>query len=382
MSRKSDRASPFTGAGSTELRPRVILKTHSGVRRPGIFSVLVARCTSATQPSDQATVAKRLAAEFKGVARDTLKGATLGERGAAFHVVWMARPQQLGFLTSNLFWSWKGHVIRALTPCDSDDDANAFLELSTEERVIYLKYYLEGDGAILMSFARELLSRGSLTEEDLVRTDLLERNLEGIWKEYLDLSTNITERVRLRQKLQRQPYDTSTRRHKTYPHLIPLEDLGLVVRSESKGMDIFTPAVSNGWTPLRTMAKGFPTIKDLEVSIDRGEHCTILAEAMFPGHRRFSQRDDLAPLLQATIEGYRALSIGGAVIHPIDAISDICYAQMLFRKQVLVTRRDIDSALAELQTQHPKEVRFHVDRMGRPAFVVIDDELVDNLLST
>ena len=369
-------------AGSIELRPRVILKTHSGVRRPGIFSVLVARCTSPTQPADQGTVVKRLAEEFKSVSRDSLKGATVGERGAAFHAVWMARPQQLGFLTSNLFWSWKGHVLRTLVTCNSDAGTSAFLELSPAEQVIYLKYYFEGNGAILVSLARELISRGGLAEENLVRTDLLERNLEVIWKEYLDLSTNIAERVRLRQKLQGQKYDTSTRRHKTYPHLMPLEDMGLVTRTESGEGDAFVPVVRNGRTPLQTLVEGFPSIKELEASIDQGEHCSILAGVMFPGHRRLSLREDLAQLMHTTIESYRALSISGSVLHPIDAITDICYARMLSKQQVLVTRQDIDGALAELQRQHPKEVRFHVDRLGRPAYIVIDDELVGDLLST
>lgn len=363
------------------MRPRVILKTHSGVRRPGIFSVLVARCTSATQPVDPGNLIKNLAAEFKHVSRDSLKGARLGEHGAAFHVVWMARPEQLGFLSSNLFWSWKGHVIRILNDCDADTEISTFLELSPAEQVIYLKYYLEGDGAILMSLARELLARGGLTEDALVQTDLLERSLQGIWNEYLDLTTNITERVRLREKLKRQRYDTTTRRHKTYPHLIPLEDMGLVVRDKVHGRDVFTPAICNSRTPLQTIVEAFPTIKDLETSIEQSKHFSILAEVMFPDHRRFSQREDLAVLVRTAIESYRAMRMGGAVIHPIDAITDICYAQMLLRQQVLVTRSDIDSVLIQLQAQHPKEVRFHVDRLGRPAYIVVDNGLVENLLS-
>ena len=381
MSRRSARALQFTAAGSTELKPRVILKTHSGVRRPGIFSVLVVRCTSASHPADQGNLVQRLAAEFRHVSRDSLKGAAFGERGAAFHAVWMAKPEQLGFLTSNLFWSWKGHVIRILTSRDADAETSAFLNLNSAEQVIYLKYYLEGDGAILISLARELVSRGGLTEDDLVQTDLLEKSLLKIWQEYLDLSTNITERVRLRQKLRRRRYDTSTRRHKTYPHLIPFEDMGLLVREKVDKKDVFTPTAYDGKTPLKTMVEAFPTIKALEDSIDRSEHCSILAEMIFPGHRRFSQSRDLAMLMRATIESYRVLSSNGIAIHPIDAITDICYAQMLFRQQVFVTRQDIDGVLAELQTQHPKEVRFHVDRLGRPAYIVVDDGLVQDLVS-
>jgi len=326
-------------------------------------------------------VIKRLAAEFQHVPRDELKGAKLGERGAAFHAVWMAKPQQLGFLTSNLFWSWKGHVVRILTSSDENADARAYLELGPAEQAIYLKYYLEGDGAILISLARELLFRGSLTEADLVQTDLLEQALRGIWEEYLDLSTNITERVELRHKLQRQRYDTSTRRHKTYPHLIPLEDMGLVVRSQLDDRDIFEPTVCDGRKPLRTLVEGFPTIRELESSIDRGEHCAILAEVMFPGYRRFSQQEDLAALRQTTFENYRNLRSSGVAIYSIDAITDASYAQMISKQGVLVTRRDIDGVLTDLQAQYPQEVRFHVDRLGLPAYIVIADELVEQILS-
>lgn len=236
----------------------------------------------------------------------------------------------------------EGHVVHVLTTCDADADARAFPELNPVKQVICLKYYLEGDGAMLIELARELLSRGSLTQEDLVHSDLLEQVLRRICEEYLDLSTNITKRVGLRQRLQRQRYDTSTRRHKTYPHLVPLEDMGLVVRSKLDNYDIFAPVVCDGRTPLQALTERFPTIRDLESAVDRGEHRAILAEVMSAGYRQFSQQEDLTVLTRTIFENCRRLRDSGAAIYAIDSTADASYAQMLANQNVLVTRQDID----------------------------------------
>ena len=364
---------------STELKPRVILKTHTGVRRPGIFSVLVARCTSPTNPGNQTTIARRLAIEFKHVPSKDLGGVKLGERGAAFHVVWMARPQQLGFLTSNLFWSWKGHVLRALSHADEYDDPREFLQLNPAERLIFLKYYLEGDGAILIALAQELVSRGQLTERDLVRTDLLEERLQDIWSQYLKITTHISERVGIRRRLQQQRYDPTTRRHKTYPHLAPLEDMGLVVRDKVEGLDVFYPLVVDGRSLLKRLVEGFPSVWDLETSIARGEHYAVIAGAICAKYRRPSLQNDTPAITKAIAKSYHTLGVNGVVLHSIDAIADLCFAKMLCADGLLVTRKDIDQNLTSLQSEYAKEVRFHVDRLGRPAYVVISNELIDEL---
>ena len=363
------------------MKPRVILKTHSGVRRPGAFSVLVAKCTSPTHPGNQAEIAKKLAAEFQHVPSEDLGGAKLGERGAAFHFVWMAKPGQLGFLASNLFWSWKGHVIHTLSSSHEFGNPRDYLRLSPAEQLIFLKYYLEGDGAILVSLAQELISRGQLTERDLVQTDLVEQMFHGIWSQYLESTTNISERVGLRLKLGRQRYDTTTRRHKTYPHLVPLEDMGLLVRDKTEGQDVFSPVFMNGQAPLQTLLERFPTIWELESSIEHGELCAVIADAMHSEYCRFSLREDSVAVMRMVAESYHNLSTNGMVLHTKDAIADLCYAKMLSEDGILVTRSDIDDTLAALQTEYPTEVRFHVDRLGRPAYIVMANELVNELRS-
>ena len=309
-------------------------------------------------------------------------GALLGARGAAMYAVWMAKPGQLGLLTDSLFWSWKGHVIRALSDCEYDSDSADFLELNPEEKLIYLKYYLEASGALLLSLARELVMRGCISSADLNEKDLLDQSLFRIWEEYLSFSTNIREQVQLRQRLQRQQYDRTTRRHKTYPHLIPLVDAGLVSRNRADGNEVFSPVVHKEVTPLEILVEAYPTVRDMEVAIENGEHTKTLASVMVANHRKYSQDVDSEVLLHKVIQTYQVMRSNGAVIHAIDAIADVCYAQMLLENQVLITRREIDRALYNLQMRFPQEVRFHVDRMGRPAFLLLDDELVAELLVT
>ena len=289
--------------------------------------------TGAPTISGTAQVGETLTADTTGVAdADGLTNAT-------FNYQWLADNAAIAGATgstSNLFWSWKGHVISMLTSRGPDADTSSFLDLSLAEQLIYLKYYLEGDGAILIALARELVSRGGLTEDDLVRSDLLEQSLRSIWTAYSDLSTSITERVRLRERLRRQRYDATTRRHKTYPHLLPLEDIGLLVRVRTNGRDEFAPSVYDGRTPLQTIVDAFPTIGDMENSLDDNQHSSILADAIVPEHRPFSQQSDFNMLIQNTVECYQTMSRTGAMICPIDAISDVCFARMLSQQQVLV----------------------------------------------
>ena len=160
---------------------------------------------------------------------------------------------------------------------------------------------------------------------------------------------------------------------------MPLVDIGLVVRDEVEGQDVFSPVTLNGQTPLQKLVEGFPTIWDLESSIEQGEHCITVADAIYSGYRRPSGPEDFAAVTRTIAESYRILSINGVVLHPTDAIADLCYARMLSEDGLLVAKRNIDDNLSALQVEYPNEVRFHVDRLGRPAYVIIADELIDEL---
>lgn len=271
-------------------------------------------------------------------------------------------------------------MIRVLTKCDKNTDVRECLDLSPAEQLIYLKDYLEGDGAILIGLARELLERGQLADDDLIQTDLLERLLHTIWEDYLDLSANLTERVKLRLKLKPQTYPPSTRRHKIYPHLIPLEDFGLVERKMVDNTDVFVPAIRHGEVPLNHLVEQLGSVKALEESIAEGELPQILAEVMFPRCRQFSKEDDTGILTRCALETYRMVGASGVPICPLDAITDASYALMLERNNILVTRQHTQELLTELELGHPQDVRFHVDRFGLPAYVVISDDLLNNIL--
>ena len=362
------------------MRPRVILKTHSGVRRPGVFSILVARCTSPTQSAYQEDVVKKLAAELKGVPGEYLKGASFGERGAAFHAVWMARPEQLGILASNMFWSSKGHAIRALARCDKSLDVRQCLDLDSAARLIYLKYYMEGDGAILLSLARELVSRGRLSDYELTQTDLVDRLLMAIWEEYLDLTSDVTERVRMRMQMERFAYPPSTRRHKTYPHLFPLEDFGLIEHKQVDDENVFFPAVREGRILMKDLLGPLANVKELEKSIAEGTLAQHLANVMFPGHLRYSYEKDNNALKKTAIEAYRTVVSSGAPICAIDTVIDISYAWMLTYHNVLATRQELRDLLIELESQNRPDIGFQVDRFGLAAYVIIADSLVNKIL--
>jgi len=203
-------------------------------------------------------VAEKLLQQFKGVPLVTLAqpGKAAGRLNsqlqgsviklnpaAAKSVVQMA--VKLGLLNENFFWSWKGHVINIL--CEKEKiQSGSFLELDFAEKIAYLKYYLEADGAMLLTLGEQILENPpGITTKDLFEKPFVDAALRKIFRSYHELTGDLGSRTELRQKLVRleaRPLKPYTRRHKILPRLIPLEDLGFLVREMTSEGETFLPA--------------------------------------------------------------------------------------------------------------------------------------------
>lgn len=362
------------------MKPRVILKTHSAVRRPGIFSVLVSKCTSPTRTSHQETIVKRLADKFRDVDPENLAGARFGKRGAAFHAVWMARPNQLGLLTPNLFWSWKGQVIHHVGCRESTNNVEAMLDLGPEELLILLKYYLEGDGAIILAIARRLLEKGVLFEHDLTHTHLIDELLSRIWQEYLYLTSNIRDRTQLRNQMQRTSYDPTTRGHKIFPHLMPLIDFRLIIEDFEPSGRSFRATELDGKKPLQSLVEDIANPADLEEVIQSGNLPNVIAKAYYSEEIKTLKSESLRDYETTVLRIYKKFSESGLTICPLNSISDAAFAIVLQRDKVVLTRQSIDEILRKVQERNPREVAFHVNKQGFPEYVVISDALISREL--
>ena len=115
------------------MEPRLIIKTHSEVSKPGLFSILISKCSYADKSSYPEVVSKRLYELYEE------NGQPFNKLAAKFVVI---MAQRFGFLRENMIWGWRGHVINGVLQYlnkTENENINLFLELTKLEKIIYLK---------------------------------------------------------------------------------------------------------------------------------------------------------------------------------------------------------------------------------------------------
>jgi hypothetical protein len=288
----------------------------------------------------------------------------------------MARD--FGFLTENWFWTWRGHVINTIVSDLQKPDTNAFLNLEPVERIMYFKYYLEADGAALLLLAEKLLQTGCLSWSDFVKTPIVEQLFLEIWQEYLDMTSDLRERITIRKHLSalaRKGYDEDTRPHKVAPRLGAFTDFGLIEHRLVDTEKIFAPLQTEAGSPLAALVTELKNIRTMEEQFDREEYFAVVAKVFDLGHRQYDTTVEQL-LGQEILRAYAATRDQVVNLAPIKAITDIVTARLLAEHDILIGQSIITQYLDNLSSHHPYDVRFHVDRQGRRAYLVISDNLM------
>jgi len=361
------------------MQPRFIIRTHREVSRPGIFTALIRRCTSANRSLPQSAVADRLAKLFKGSKKFKLSGGA-GKNGGADFAVEMA--QKFGFLTSNCFWDWKGQVINTLArqePVIPDD----YLVLTPYEQLMYLRYYLEAEGAVILEFAKILLKLDNLSKADLLNSSYVEEIFLRIWQGYLSLTQELTGRLKLKNQisgLKHKAYDPDTRRHKFIPILIPLRDFRLVDETEVNGDVVYSPAHVASDVPLQTLVEELRDFELMEARFKGFDYYAIIAKCF-----NFAQSGQMltGDCLRNYIAGaYDNVKQEGTGLASIDAIVDVVCVKLLCDYGQVATHREIVDFLEARRLENPYSIHFYLDRRGERAYVVIRPEALAQLKPT
>ena len=368
---------------------------HYAGSRPGLFSALVKSCTHPTSSAYLDSVAEKLLQQFKGVPLVTL--AQPGKAGdksslrlqgsviklnpaAAKSVVQMA--VKLGLLNENFFWSWKGHVINIM--CEKEkSQSGSFLELDFAEKIAYLKYYLEADGAMLLTLGEQILENpAGISTKDLFEEPIVDVAFRKIVRSYLEKTGDLGSRTELRHKLVRleaKRYNSNTRRHKILPRLIPLEDLGLLVREMTSGGETFVPAKRDAKIPLKILVSGLRNIETMEQQFMRGEYFAIIANTLCDNVKVLSLDEHETLLSKEVAYVYVKLQDTGTAVYSLDAIADVACTRLLANCAILASPEQVVELLQRLQKDRPYDVRFHVDRQGRPAYLILSENLLKEM---
>lgn len=344
--------------------PRFINKTHTDALRPNNFSLLVSRCSSPDQRLPPETMAIRLQDWLdKSVAKFTVLLAGKKNRG-------------FGFLTDNMIWSWKGHVVNtAFTESGKDLHAPDLhrAPLSVVEQICYLRYYIETEGAIFLKLAKLYRESGMLSYL------LLKNHIQDIFLEiiddYMDIAEDFRSRSRIseiRNQMKRDSrYDPGTLPHKIRPHLQALVDLGLLAQEGETYLSTgrgHTEAMSRLVEELVDMAT-------MEARFERYDYFSIVSNVLDLSPRQFDAYRDRDLMLEVIALAYERMRSPITRMADLDAILDWCSVKLLADHRILVRKSDGEEFFRMLRMEAPGKITYHLDGTGRIAYLVVNGEL-------
>jgi len=356
------------------VEPRFIIKTHTEALRPGNYSVLIAKCTFPDKGAYPENVEKRLTQFFPGkkgkevssIAKYTVLTATSKNRG-------------FGFLLDNMIWSWKGQVINTVLYYlgkKDRSDSSAFLELTNIERICYLRFFLETEGAIFLKLAERFCKIGELSNQYL--KDNIQEIFKEIYQEYIDIAPDFRARSRIKETFgemkSNRPYDKSTLAHKIKPHLQALVDLRILSNEETSREFILSPVSVRTTSSFSIIHDRLKNIQNMENMFLNHDYFPLIAElySLTPTPYSENHRD----LLRETISyGYNVMRNGITRMADIDALVEWSCIEMLSEHNILVERRNIEDLFNRIRKEHPSNIQYHVDGKGRVAYLVFTEPI-------
>jgi len=343
--------------------PRFIIKTHTDALRPGNYSILIAKCTYPDKSAYPEAVIKKLQEwiKEKSVAKFTVLLSTLKNRG-------------FGFLRDNMIWSWKGHVINTVL-CYIDkkesNDLDIFYELSLIEKICYLKYFLETEGAIILKLAEKFQKMGKVSYSYF--KDNIQDIFKEIFEEYMDIAPDFRSRIKIKETYNlvkiKERYDQSTLSHKIKPHIQALEDLGIIKKQNDS--EIYT-SVGNS---IPIIINNLLNIQNMENIFDKDEYFSLIAQIYNLPYILYSYETHNEVLKETFSYGYQIMRDKTTGLADIDALIDWCRIKMLSVNNILVRKRDVKDILNKIRLHYPSKIRYHLNGKGKISYLVLSEPL-------
>lgn len=341
------------------MEPRILLRTHYQAHEPAYLELVVNSCTSATVSAYKETVLEKL---FRLV----YSGRHFN-RAAAGYVVDAAHG--LGLLTDRYTWAPTGTMM-ALTSDVGTCSPAAIEGMDLGRRLSHLRTFVAGDGAALLYLLEVLRDEGKIAAGGAAANRSATEMFLHVYRQYLELSSSPSDRTRLRRKidqLRTRPYRGNTGRHKLLLHVNLLHRLGWLDRL---GPDSLTYRLSEaGRCAIEVFFSHIRTVSDLERWLREKEAMTLAGRflARRPLRPEELSREEFADLL---VEMYGRVRGVGFTVVPVDVVLELVQHYLLTRGLEL-TYGNACKRLERLRARNPKELRYHVDRQGRPAYLVM-----------
>lgn len=333
------------------MEARLLLRTHYQADEPALLAILVRDVASASHSTFRETAADRLSKEARS------RGLRLNP-AAAGYVVDLART--VGLITDRLSLTGRGRVLAMLA---GDHNGATFdPQLNEAEQLFILAVFLAADGLALSLLARHLLV-GPATKSELIANHVIEEIFREVINFYLAHSTDIRVRTELRGELSRlaSDYRGRTSQHKLDVRLTVLERVGIVWESAGR-------KVTSHGEPARRLAALSDDPAELEDLLRKDGELAIAIRVKYG--ESLGNTPDLPSVAELT-KVYKAMVGSSAEFVEVAALADYLTIQHVVTRRTYVTRSQLDEELLSLSRTDPRRFRFHVDRLGRPAFLAI-----------
>jgi hypothetical protein len=216
--------------------------------------------------------------------------------------------------------------------------------------------------------------------------EVVEPVFRAVIEEYLTIERDFQKRIQLKNFLElvkKRGYQSKVRIHKAFPHLDPLVDLGvLYYNSESRE---YLPKVMEDKNVSQAFLEKFPDIRSLEgiflfedgdfaraaksYGIKSGYYERVAGLYGIP-HQKFSQEEQEI-ISEEIVKAYSEIRDEVTGLASIKAIKDIVCTHALLDHGILCEWPDIDNALKDLKKKKGTNLRFHVDRKGEIAYIIL-----------
>lgn len=347
--------------------PRLLTRTHYQVDEPAFLRVLVLQCTSPIRSEYRERVGNRLVAEgIEGI-----------NKGSAGYLIDLGRAT--GLINKNNIWTERGLLLNLLS--QTGERTNR-MDLTLREKVFFFRVLLDTDGAAIIYFLRELRRRKQLPENEsdwnAIANDLF------IWtfKSYYILTSDVTTRIRLRELIQQRkanPFSgTHSGDHQCLLHLQSLYRLGLIAKPRGDNSRIFIRASDAASAPADYLLKKLNGVEALETAVNCQKWMEFASVIFSPSStREVHQADESDEVFHHEIfEAYRRLGVTGIPLCPLRTLVEKVQIEEIVRGQNAQSYEARIEGLKRLQRKHPRQVHFHVDRIGRPAYLKLDRNLI------
>lgn len=322
-----------------------------------MVAVVVRSCTSPVQSDFRDNVSRKLVRSRLSI-----------NPAAARYAVDLTRS--LGLLHENLVWTNLGHLLAVVYGHERLDGTPT---LSNIQRYFFLRIFLEFDGAAFIYFAKRVEEDGRVPREGERWVDVAQSLFCDTYNDYLRLATNPEDRIRIRHLADRRrerPFDGNSGRHQCFLHLNTLERLGLIAKLTGNDR-VYTkvPSIDAGLSPTAKLLSVVPSALELERAVSAG----FLYDLVSHIFGCVSQEDVLPQQwFDATVRRiYRQIVSTGVNLCSLQTLTEALQIEALSLGHRPLHSQDLLNQVRLMQRDAPREIRFHVDVFGRPAFLKI-----------